>query len=130
MPVNVGDVRSVLETGNDPERARERIRAVLERALNHHQYVRVLHADLGVEDEVIAAVAHVHVRTVRRWRSNQAVGQLRGAQADAVDCLRTLALILIDSGTFMDPRGVGVWLKGAERIARLGGAVSALGGRA
>jgi hypothetical protein len=103
----VDDVRQVLSRAAD-----QRARIVLERALNHRQCVRELHDALDVPDEIIAAVAGVHPGTVRRWRSTDEVGDPRPAQEEGIEQLRTIALVLLESGTFLDVRGVGVWLRG------------------
>ena len=112
------DVRDVLAPAPDRMEDLERVSRILERALNYRMCVQVLHEDLDVPDEVIAEVARVHVGTVRRWRSfDPDVGEPRQAQAQAIERLRTIALVLASSGTFYDIRGVGVWLRsGREEL--------------
>lgn len=96
----------------DREAAYERTLAILERSLNYRQCVRVLHDTLDVPDEVIASVAGVVPGSVRRWRSaDPDVGEPRLAQAQAIERLRRIALVLVLSETFYDLRGVGVWLQ-------------------
>lgn len=112
--VSVADVRDSLApavAGLEHARA-ERI---LERALNYRQCVRELHETLGVPDDVIAVVAGVHPGTVRRWRSIEEVGEPRQSQEDAIEGLRTIALVLIQSETFLDLKGIGVWFRGRCR---------------
>lgn len=103
----VADVREVLAL-TSPARAQ----IVLERALNYRQCVRELHEVLNVPDEVIADVAGVHPGTVRRWRSVDDVGEPRPAQEEGIEQLRTIALVLLQSGTFVDVHGIGVWFRG------------------
>jgi hypothetical protein len=106
------DVRGVLAKPRDREAALERVQTILERALNHRQCVRVLHDDLDVPDEIIAAIAGVVAGSVRRWRSSDPeVAEPRLTQAQAIERLRTIVLVLVRSGTFFDLRGVGVWLQ-------------------
>lgn len=96
----------------DPEDVQTR----LERALNYREWVRVLHDRLDVSDDVIAEVAGVVSGSVRRWRSNDPdVGEPRQAQAQAIERLRRIALVLVASGTFHDLRGVGVWLQTGQK---------------
>jgi hypothetical protein len=88
----------------------------LERALNYREWVRILHDSLDVPDEVIADVAGVVSGSVRRWRSHDPdVGEPRQAQAQAIERLRRIALVLVASGTFHDLRGVGVWLQSGQK---------------
>lgn len=109
------DVQGVLEAAIDRETARHRAETILERALNYRQTVRVLHETLDVPDEVVAHVAGVVVGSVRRWRSNDPdVGEPRLAQAQGIERLRRIALVLVASGTFYDLGGVGVWLQAGQ----------------
>jgi hypothetical protein len=88
----------------------------LERALNYREWVRILHGSLDVSDDVIAEVAGVVSGSVRRWRSHDPdVGEPRPAQAQAIERLRRIALVLVASGTFHDLRGVGVWLQTGQK---------------
>jgi hypothetical protein len=97
------------------ERTAAVVRTELERGLNWRWYVKVLHDDLGVPDEVIAGVAGVHPGSARRWRStDQTIGDPRPAQARAIEQLRAIALILLESGTFYDLKGIGVWLQARQ----------------
>lgn len=106
------DVQAVLAEPSDREAALERVRRILERALNYRHCVQTLHDSLDVPDEVVAHVAGVVVGSVRRWRSNDpGVGEPRLVQAQAIERLRRIALVLVSSGTFYDLRGVGVWLQ-------------------
>jgi hypothetical protein len=106
------DVEEVRGGPRDPEA----VQKSLERALNYREWVRVLHDSLDVSDEVIAEVAGVVGGSVRRWRSNDPdVGEPRQAQAQAIERLRRIALVLVASGTFHDLRGVGVWLQTGQR---------------
>lgn len=107
----LADVREILAPAAPGDEA-ARAEMILERALNYRQWVRELHETLGVPDEVVAFVAEVHPGTVRRWRSIEDVGEPRPAQEDAIESLRTIALVLLHSGTFLDLRGIGVWLRG------------------
>ena len=109
------EIRKVLARADDPDRARQRVEVILERALNYRHCVRELHESLDVPDDVIAEVAGVEPRTVRRWRSSDTkVREPRGSQARAIERLRRIALVLIASGTFFDLRGIGVWLQGGR----------------
>ena len=95
---------------------REVVQTLLERALDYREWVRVLHDALDVPDDVIAELAGVVPPSVRRWRSGDPdVGEPRPAQAQAIERLRRIALVLIASGTFYDLRGVGVWLQTGQR---------------
>jgi hypothetical protein len=116
--VSEQDIRGVLAKPRDREEALERVQTILERALNHRQCVRVLHDDLDVPDDVIASVAGVVAGSVRRWRSTDpGVAEPRLAQAQAIERLRRIVLVLLRSGTFFDLRGVGVWLQtGREHL--------------
>jgi hypothetical protein len=88
----------------------------LERALNYREWVRILHESLDVSDDLIAEVAGVVSGSVRRWRSNDPdVGEPRQAQAQAIERLRRIALVLVTSGTFHDLGGVGVWLQTGQK---------------
>lgn len=108
----ISTVREALDVP-DP---RERVQVVLERAMNYRQCVRALHDSLDVPDEVIAHVAGVVPGSVRRWRSTDPnVGEPRLAQAQAIERVRRIALILVASKTFYDLRGVGVWLQAGVR---------------
>lgn len=99
-----------------PDAYREYVATRLERALNYREWVRILHEDLDVSDDVIAGVAGVVSGSVRRWRSNDPdVGEPRQAQAQAIERLRRIALVLVASGTFHDLRGVGVWLQTGQK---------------
>jgi hypothetical protein len=94
------DVRGVLAKAPDRKAEIERVLTILERALNYRQCVRVLHESLDVPG------------SVRRWRSSDPdVGEPRLAQAQAIERLRRIALVLVQSRTFFDLRGVGVWLQ-------------------
>lgn len=105
--------------GGEPdsvEAAHLRVETILERALNYRQCVVVLHDSLGLPDEVIASVAGVHTGTVRRWRSSDPdVGEPRAAQEEAIERLRRIVLVLVQSRTFLDLRGIGVWLRAGAR---------------
>lgn len=110
--VTEGDVRGVLAVAGGGDEERKRIQIILERALNYRQCVCVLHESLAVPDEVIAHVTHVVPASVRRWRSSAPdVAEPRVAQSRGIEYLRTIALVFIQSGTFYDMRGVGVWLQ-------------------
>lgn len=115
------DVQVVLEAASDRETARQRVETILERALNYRQMVRVLHDSLDVPDEVVAHVAGVVTGSVRRWRSNDPdVGEPRLAQAQGIERMRRIALVLVASGTFYDLHGVGVWLQTGRRSLKWG----------
>lgn len=106
------DVRGVLAVTGGGDEERQRVQTILERALNYRQCVCVLHDILGVEDEVIAHVARVVPASVRRWRSStRDVAEPRLAQSRGIEQLRSIALVFVQSGTFYDMRGVGVWLQ-------------------
>ncbi len=97
----------------------DRVQTILERALNYRQCVRTLHEDLDVPDEVVAKVAGVHPGSVRRWRSNDpAVGEPRQAQAQRIEWLRRIALVLVASGSLWDLKGIGVWLQAGRQAFR------------
>ena len=86
---------------------------VLDRAMNYRLYVRIMHENLNLSDDVIARVAGVQPKTVRRWRSEDPdVAEPRAAQAEAIERLRATALVLVNSGTFLDLAGIGVWFRG------------------
>ena len=112
-------VLDLLAEPSDREAARLRAEMILERSLNYRQWVRLLHETLDVPDEVLARVAKVVPGSVRRWRSSDSeVGEPRLAQAQAIERLRSIALVLVQSGTFYDLRGVGVWLQtGRKELA-------------
>lgn len=114
--ISVEGVRDLLAPGG-LEDTHARVEVILERALNYRQCVWVLHHELAVPDEVIAHVAGVHPGTVRRWRSksNDDIGEPRWAQASAIERLRVIALVLVKSRTFLDLRGIGVWLRGGAQ---------------
>lgn len=106
------DLRELLAIASDPELARARAEMILDRALNYRQCVRFLHDSLGVPDDVMAAVTGVQPDQVREWRSPDAdTEEPRSAEEQAIERLRTISLLLITSGTFIDLRGVGVWLR-------------------
>lgn len=95
------------------------VKALLERALNYRQCVRVCHESLDVPDEIIATIAQVHPGSVRRWRSTDPeAGEPRQSQAQAIEWLRRIALVLVASGTFYDLNGVGVWLQAGREGLR------------
>ena len=109
-------VEYLLAQPSDREAARLRTEMILERSLNYRQWVRLLHETLDVPDEVLARVAKVVPGSVRRWRSSDSeVGEPRLAQAQAIERLRSIALVLVQSGTFYDLKGVGVWLQTGRR---------------
>ena len=112
------EIQGLLAKPRDRDEALERVQVILERALNYRQCVRVLHERLDVPDEVVAHIAGVVPGSVRRWRSSDPeVAEPRLAQAQAIERLRRIALVLVRSGTFYDLRGVGVWLQtGREHL--------------
>jgi hypothetical protein len=107
------DVRAAYDALRDDQ---IRVQLLLERALNYRNWVRVLHDELDIPDEVLAEIAGVHPGSVRRWRSTDPdVGEPRSTQALAIEWTRRIALVLVSSGVFLELDGVGVWMQAGRK---------------
>jgi hypothetical protein len=82
----------------------------LDRAVEARDVVRLLRADYGLTQSVIAKATRSTVRSVRNWEATSAI---RARNDDRLRDLREIVLIL--SETLTD-RGVGQWLRARNRL--------------